>query len=630
MDDMPATGSEPSLNAADAARIQKIVERPQKKQVSGRRVVLRAAFATAAMLWAAFTPLDWGWLAWISLVPLLSIARIPDRLGWTYRLLYLSGFLYWLITLQWMRYGDPSMYIALAAMAFYLAFYWPIFVWLTRTSFHRFRIPLFVSAPILWTGLEYLRSFLFTGFSWYYLGHTQHNWVDLIQISDLVGAYGISFLIVMSNAVITECLPLRWIWRGLGIKSHTPTDESQASDAKSSTHLRAEDRPLLQRLGMVALSVGLVIGAMIYGQLRRGSEAFPVGPRVSLVQGNFVASLKSDRDQWGEIFQVHYHLTGLSVRFQPDLIIWPEGMFRYPVYETQKGLSDEQLDEILAEEFPEIGLTSDYWNSGDSQQRLSSMADMTDAGLIVGASAFEAGDDGVDIYNSAVFAAPQSGVQGRYHKIHRVPFGEYIPLREQLPLIQSLTPFRGDFGIQAGTNLEVFTYKDWRLLPIICFEDTVPQLVRQLVSQAQHRDSLPIDVLVNLTNDGWFHGSSELDQHLITAKFRTVETRTPMVRAVNTGISAVIDGDGVVREPNDFVDLDAKREERPPTESMKDPETGRYHRQRNLALIADVPLDPRESFYVRFGDWFAASCLVAVFATFFLSFIIRPADVSSE
>ena len=122
-----------------------------------------------------------------------------------------------------------------------------------------------------------------------------------------------------------------------------------------------------------------------------------------------------------------------------------------------------------------------------------------------------------------------------------------------------------------------------------------------------------VDCLVNLTNDGWFHGSSELDQHLITAAFRCVETRTPMVRAVNTGISAIIDGDGVVVEPDVFIDADEKGRE-----SMRDPHTGRWHKQLNAVLIGNVPLDNRHSLYLAYGDWFAGICC---FCTIFLLMI---------
>ena len=108
-------------------------------------------------------------------------------------------------------------------------------------------------------------------------------------------------------------------------------------------------------------------------------------------------------------------------------------------------------------------------------------------------------------------------------------------------------------------------------------------------------------------NDGWFHGSSELDQHLITSAFRAVECRTPLVRAVNTGISAYIGGDGVVLEPEVLIDAD-KRDR----DAMRDPQTGRWYKQRNAAMVHPVPLDNRSSLYVKWGDWFASLCGLGV------------------
>ncbi|HID20954.1 MAG TPA: apolipoprotein N-acyltransferase, partial [Planctomycetaceae bacterium] len=221
-------------------------------------------------------------------------------------------------------------------------------------------------------------------------------------------------------------------------------------------------------------------------------------------------------------------------------------------------------------------------------------------------------------------------VRGRYDKRHRVIFGEYIPLQDWFPWLERLTPISGQFGIDAGAGPVVFscesphTGRVVRLAPIICFEDTVPHLVRHIVRSAADSGQ-PVDVLVNLTNDGWFHGSSELDQHLITAIFRSVECRTPMVRAVNTGISAIIDGDGVVREPDVFIDGDADGTE-PPRTSMRDPRTGRWYKQLNAALIDTVPLDTRKSFYVRHGDWFAAACCVATIAIGLMGIVLRLRD----
>ena len=147
----------------------------------------------------------------------------------------------------------------------------------------------------------------------------------------------------------------------------------------------------------------------------------------------------------------------------------------------------------------------------------------------------------------------------------------------------------------------------------------MPHLVRRMINavdeRADDQDRDAVDCLVNLTNDGWFRGSSEQEQHLITASFRCIETRTPMVRAVNTGISAVIDGDGVIREPLAFIDYDRhpSMQRDPnvrPRETLRDPKSGRYHKSLNATVVADVPLDPRDSLYLWWGDWLAAGCLM--------------------
>jgi len=115
---------------------------------------------------------------------------------------WLGGFIFWLASLQWMRLGDPSMYRAWAAMAVYTSLYFPLFLLATRATVHRLSVPLVVAAPIVWVGLEFVRAHLFTGFAWYLLGHSQLRcWPEVVQISDLVGGYGVSFLVMAISSI---------------------------------------------------------------------------------------------------------------------------------------------------------------------------------------------------------------------------------------------------------------------------------------------------------------------------------------------------------------------------------------------------------------------------------------------
>lgn len=597
--------------------------RPEKSDPSVREIIesarashapLRGAvvcsLTTSVLLWAAFTPVDFGWLGWVALAPLMLLIRIRQPTRAMYRTVYLSGLAWSLATLQWMRLGDPTMYIAWAALAVYVAMYFPVFVAVSRSAVHRFGVPMTLAAPVVWTGLEYLRSVLMTGFAWYFLGHTQYAFPEMIQISDLVGVYGVTFVLVCAAACVACLIPNNWLSRLKLLPpvevpvefAHLPA-EGMSPPAAGIVGLR---RPWLH----VGVSLLLVAATITYGFVRRSQAEFKDGPRVALIQGNFETSLKHNPADYATIFRVHDALTGLAVQHQPDLIVWPETMFRWPLQSLGK-----DVDEARLLSFAPPGSTdqqvrwAESWRDPAVRKTLHEMSERSRAAMIIGIDTWIAGNDTLRAYNSAAFVTPTGGLVDRYDKMHRVIFGEYIPLRDEIPGLHNLTPFSESYGIVAGESARLFQHDGWTFAPIICFEDTVPQLVSGIAREAQQ----PIDVFVNLTNDGWFKGSSELDQHLITATFRAVETRTPLVRAVNTGISAVIDGDGVVREPDVFIDGDA-RSQAEARATLRDPETGRWNKSLNAAIVSNVPLDNRESLYVRHGDWFAqASCFGMLF-----------------
>ncbi len=559
---------------------------------------------TVALLWASFTPLEWGPLAWVALVPLILLIRLEERTRRMYVAVYGGGFAFVLVTLQWMRLGDPSMYLAWGLMALYWGMYFPAFVALSRVAVHRLAVPLTLAVPVVWVGLEYIRAHLMTGFAWYFLGHTQYRWVEMIQISDLVGAYGVSFVVAMTSASLAGLLPVSLFSR---LRLMPPGAEMSIDN----------DRRLLKRR-VVSISFCLLVFVAVwgYGTVRRQQARFQEGPRVALVQANFPTSVKHDPNERGKIFQAHYALTGKAVRkHHLDLVVWPETMYRDLWLKRSADISDDELRRISPPAFP-----PQRWQKSFVPENLSDMSKQAGAAMIVGLEAWTASPEGFQRYNSAAFSRPDVGLTSRYDKQHRVIFGEYVPLKDELPWLAKLSPMPAEYGLAAGKSAVVFRHNGWRYAPLICFEDTVPHLVRRMAKQTRDKQNgnRPIDCFVNLTNDGWFHGSSELDQHLITASFRCVECRTPMVRAVNTGISAVIDGDGVVVEPDDFIDGDNKGRH-----SMRDPKTGRWHKQLGAVIVDAVPLDDRRSLYVEWGDWFAGSCSGGAALFFFTGLISR-------
>lgn len=202
---------------------------------------------------------------------------------------------------------------------------------------------------------------------------------------------------------------------------------------------------------------------------------------------------------------------------------------------------------------------------------------------MIGSIYYDFQPDGAARYNAALLFEPgRPEESGSFSKMHRVPFGEFVPLIETFPWIQRLTPYRDGHvpGLHAGPGPAWFDFHGLRLASVICFEDTVPHLVRRFFSEAPERREP--DLLVNLSNDGWFGDSGEHEAHLAASIFRCVENRAPMVRAVNTGDSALIDGNGRI--------------------------VSSLPRLQEGILSVDVPLDPRPSRYAVLGDWLPWTC----------------------
>lgn len=200
--------------------------------------------------------------------------------------------------------------------------------------------------------------------------------------------------------------------------------------------------------------------------------------------------------------------------------------------------------------------------------------------LLVGADTLRFGSGEPQRYNSALLLDPAGRVVDRYFKMHLVMFGEYIPLGSVFPWLYGLTPMPS--GLTPGERPQVFGVAGLRISPSICFESTVPHLIRRQVAALEAAGEGP-DLLINVTNDGWFWGSAILDLHLACAVFRAVENRCPMLVAANTGLSAHIDANGKV--------------------------LARGPRRAEAVILAEVHPGERGSWYRRVGDVPAGLCL---------------------
>lgn len=500
--------------------------------------------AGSVLLWAAFPPVGAWPLAWLAPVPWLMLVRREKLSGRRpYWIIWLCGAAFWLGVLHWLRLPHPATSIGWAALSLYLAVYLPLFVALARVAVHRLHWPVIVAAPVVWTGLELFLARFCTGFNMAALGNSQAHWTALIQIADLAGNYAVGFAVMFGAACLARILPA------------------------------GGHRISLWPLAPLTLMLAAVLG---YGYARLNHAPGRTGPKIALIQGSIDTELKHDpKRQW----QAQQQYTELSLeakrrRSDLDLIVWPETMYRNTLFTCTPDVKPP----------PEWDGSADEFKTELAKNRASICDDARWLGVpvLLGIDVAHYGRGTLERYNSAVFIDRDGKMGPRYDKMHPVMFGEYVPFAKRIPWLYRLTPLGA--GIESGEASPVIDVANARLAANICYESCLPHLIRNQVAAMRASGEEP-DVLVNLTNDGWFWGSSELDLHLMCGVLRAVECRKPFLIAANTGISAWIDGDGRIVEQGP--------------------------RHDTAVIFADVRLDGRTSPYVLWGDWPAGLCLAS-------------------
>jgi apolipoprotein N-acyltransferase len=491
-----------------------------------RRDYLLAA-CSGLLLALSFPKTGWSLCAWVAWVPLLLACghKSPAkawRLGLCAGLVGYGGILYW-INIVVTTYGKLPLPVSIAVyltLTAYMALYVGLLCYLVRRVAEQ-GIPLVLSFPVFWVGLEYLRSFLLTGFPWASLGYSQYRQLQLIQAADLVGVYGISFLIVFANVVLY--LVLRGFAR------------------------RAAGAGYPLRSGLVLLL--LLLCCLGYGTFRLG-QVTPGRPlQVALIQGNIDQGIKWDPAFMEATLSIYERLSRQAAA-GADLVVWPESAA--PFF---------------------------FQEDGPPSARIRALARELQVPLVFGSPAFADDNSGRRYYNSAFLVAPTGEVIGRSDKVHLVPFGEYVPLARFLPFVNKLVEGVGDFS--PGDAITALDAGKGRLGILVCFEGIFPELARRHVRSGA-------ELLVNITNDGWYGRSSAPYQHLSMAVFRAVENHIPLVRAANTGITAIIDAHGRILQPSALFE--------------------------EAAVTGQVRLGGAGTLYTRWGDLFAQACLLAVAA----------------
>ncbi len=496
------------------------------------------ALASFCLLTFAFPPFELGWVGFVALAPWIYAvmkARFRDVVLVSWAL----GVVFFTVNLYWIGYVTVLGWLVLCV--FYLSFYFLAFGACARLLYRRVAVPMALLLPPVWVGLEFAREHLLTGFPWFFLGYSQYRHLPLIQIADITSVYGVSFALVAVNASVADGFGGRVFGRGVAT---------------------------WRRVAAAAWPLALLAGICGYGHFRLGTAQMTVGPKVCVIQGNIPQSLKLEPESAEEILEKHMNLTKGVADSGADLIVWPETMVPYALN-------------------LEPGLQNDFGR----------LARETRANLLLGAVSVEGTAAGENKHNSAYYVRRDGRLEGRYDKLHLVPFGEFIPLRRHLPFLRRFMPY--DPGFTPGRSPQLFELDGSAFGVSICYEDTLPRVVRAIAGGRA-------DIFINITNDGWFRGSPELEQHFAFCVFRAVENRVPVVRAANTGISGFVEPTGRI-------------------ESILRDDAGRVKEVAG-SLCASLALWKGEStFYERRGDvmawiflvWAVLACLAAVISPFF-------------
>jgi apolipoprotein N-acyltransferase len=508
------------------------------------------------------------WLAWIAVAPLLVgilRARSVDSgrlqlqldeaersqpatplqgfvLGYACGILWFAGTCYWIYDTMHRYGGLPVPVAVLTQILFcmYVGLYHGMFgfllAWVAGTKSKpedpgaAVRRAL-AAAPFLWVAVELARTRI-TAFPWELMGYAQTGNFALTRIATLTGVYGLSFEIVLVNSVFAAAF------------------------------LVPKDAPKERRKWLLAAAFGAA-AFLQAGQLLTPATtvtdhtALLVQPNIPILDG---ARWTKDyfQETLRDLTNVSLHPPGEKAGEHFDLIVWPESPS--PFYTN---------DPLFQGAVSELARQSGSWVVAGS----------------IGINNFTQTTGGSEgIFNSAALVSPQGAWPGRYDKVHLVPFGEYLPFPKLFAFAGGLTKEVGEF--QHGASHAPLDAGGERMGTFICYESIFPDEVREGPLQGAQ-------VLVNISNDGWYGDSGAWKQHLQQTRMRAIENERWLLSATNTGMTASIDPYGRIVESSE--------------------------RKIRTALIAHYALSAGTTFYTRHGDWFAFVCAIISIGAVFVS-----------
>ncbi|MFZ2088372.1 MAG: apolipoprotein N-acyltransferase [Desulfobaccales bacterium] len=460
---------------------------------------LLAAIFSGLLLAAAFPKYDQSYLLFVGLIPMLWALRGQTRkagfwLGMVNGLAFYLGLLSWIfhVTHVYGKFPVPLALGVVLLLAFYLSLYRALWAWGVVWAEKR-GVSLLWFAPAWWVVLEFVQGYPISSFPWELMGHGLYQQPLLIQAADLIGAYGLSFLLVLVNVSLGFIFFPYARGRLHGGRVHTLT-----------------------------LLILVLVAWVGYGYFRLGTvtEVIAQSPKIktAVIQGNIQQSDKWDPKIAQATLETYARLTRQTLERaketaapgQAPLVIWPETAAPF-FFNYRPGL-DTPLDIIVREVARENRIY-----------------------LLFGAPAMDTRPEGDLFYNRAYLLNPQGEVMGFYDKAHLVPWGEYVPFQRIFFFIQKMVPMIGDF--MEGPVGATVPFNQGKVGVLICYESIFGYISRAQVANGAQ-------LLVNITNDAWFGRTSAPYQHMSMSVLRAVENRVSLARAANTGISTFINPDG--------------------------------------------------------------------------------------
>jgi apolipoprotein N-acyltransferase len=446
----------------------------------------------------------------------------------------MTGFVYFAGTVYWTgnvmaQYGGLSLPVAVliaGLLVAYLALFPAVFALLFHVATKKFGARGLLLAPALWTATEYGRLAIFGGFPWVLLGYSQVSVLPIAQLAAVTGVFGLSWLVAMvSSAAAYATLgrdPRRWY-------------------------------PLVAAIVVVAAIAAVGQWRLSDNRLTTAGRSL----RVGLTQGNVRQDDKWEPALAAEILSRYLRLTRAAIAEGAELILWPESA------------------------------TPFYYGPDPETETVRALAREHGVSMLIGSDLWERTRGGPPkIYNAAFMIGRDGTTGGVYRKVHLVPFGEFVPMKDVLFFAAPLVKAVSDFS--PGTEVVTLPIPGGSISTAICYEVVYPSLIRDGVVAGSQ-------LLTTITNDAWFGRSSAPWQHFAMASMRAIEEGRYLVRAANTGVSGMVDPYGRVGLASDlFVEG---------------------------AWVVDVRLLDDRTIYSRTGD------VIAWLSSVLALFVVLPASV---